>query len=62
MPLAWATSNPGTRRAADCWLPAPMGSSCFSAQSSSRPTCGNFAQQVAPRLRLPEPKALGLSL
>eukprot|EP00969_Alexandrium_andersonii_P274226 12120772-Alexandrium_andersonii.AAC.1 len=42
MPLTWATSNPGTKRATDCWLKVPIGPNCFSAQSSNLLACGNF--------------------
>eukprot|EP00969_Alexandrium_andersonii_P053096 2332581-Alexandrium_andersonii.AAC.1 len=45
-PLAWATSNPGTKRATDCWLKVPIGSSCFSAQSSNLLNCGNFPSSL----------------
>eukprot|EP00969_Alexandrium_andersonii_P112934 4991838-Alexandrium_andersonii.AAC.1 len=39
-----------------------MGSSCFPAQSSTRPLCGNLPSRIAACLRLPKAAALGLDL
>eukprot|EP00969_Alexandrium_andersonii_P089279 3941237-Alexandrium_andersonii.AAC.1 len=41
-PLTWATSKPTERCATSYWRNSEMGSSCFSAQSNTRPVCGNL--------------------